>query len=311
MLEPSERDEGARSFRTVADAYESGRPDYPLDAIRWLLGPEPLDALDLGAGTGKLTRQLVAEGHRVIAAVEPLPDLREAARSAVAGAPVLAARAEDIPLPDACADAVTVAQAFHWFAPPAITEIARVLRPGGTLALLWNRRDRTIAWVQALWHLDSRQGSGRRRKPSRPVRHRLSARLRTAGSRKRWGSGGASKRRPPWKEALEASPLFGNLERKTFQHDQRLDLGRLLDLVRSRHYYASLPPNEQDELLWQVTRLWDEHPDLAGREEVTLRYETQAYRCTRTEHGERSLRTGRWSAGRAHRPATPERGRAA
>src|SRR6187402_2215892 len=104
----------ARSFGTVADAYERARPGYPDDAVRWLAGDDLSDVVDLGAGTGKLTRSLVALGHRVTA-VEPIPEMLEQLRSAVPGAIPLAGTAESIPLADGSVDVVTVAQAFHWF----------------------------------------------------------------------------------------------------------------------------------------------------------------------------------------------------
>src|SRR4051812_12101086 len=131
----------AQSFGGVADDYHRARPGYPVEAVRWLLGSSPLDVVDLGAGTGKLTAVLVGEGHRVVA-VEPLEPMRSRLVAALPATPALEGSAEEIPLPDGCADAVVVGQAFHWFdVEPALREIARVLRPGGTLGLLWNARD--------------------------------------------------------------------------------------------------------------------------------------------------------------------------
>lgn len=137
----SELHPAARGFGSAADAYERGRPDYPAAAIDFLverlgLGPGRV-VVDLGAGTGKLTRLLVPSGAEVIA-VEPIAEMR----AKIEGARVLEGTAEAIPLLDASADAVTVGQAFHWFrAEEALREIHRVLRPGGGLALVWNMRD--------------------------------------------------------------------------------------------------------------------------------------------------------------------------
>lgn len=132
----------AAGFGSAAEAYERGRPGYPPEAIAWLA--ERLDlrpgrtVVDLGAGTGKLSRLLAATGARVIA-VEPVDEMR-----AFIEVEALAGTAEAIPLPDASADAVTVAQAFHWFrSEEALAEIDRILRPGGALALVANRLDRT------------------------------------------------------------------------------------------------------------------------------------------------------------------------
>lgn len=130
-----------RGFGRAADAYERGRPDYPAAAIEWVVRKLDLrpgrTVVDLGAGTGKLTRMLVPSGAEVIA-VEPIAEMRERIRDARA----VAGTAEAIPLPDGSVDAVTVAQAFHWFrTAEALREIDRVLRPGGGLALVWNVRD--------------------------------------------------------------------------------------------------------------------------------------------------------------------------
>jgi SAM-dependent methyltransferase len=129
----------AVGFARSADAYERGRPEYPEAAIlhlRRLLPGQPL-VLDLAAGTGKLTRPLLDAGLKVIA-VEPVAQMRAALP---AGAEALEGTAEAIPVADGSVDAVTVGQAFHWFdGEAALSEIARVLRPGGLLALLWNRR---------------------------------------------------------------------------------------------------------------------------------------------------------------------------
>ncbi len=135
----------AYSFAGVAELYERVRPEYPDEAVDWLVGRLGLEpgrvVVDLAAGTGKLTRRLVPSGARVVA-VEPLPEMRAQLERIVPAADIVPGTAEELPLPDASADAVTVGQAFHWFDPePAIAEIARVLRPGGALAPVWNIRD--------------------------------------------------------------------------------------------------------------------------------------------------------------------------
>ena len=140
----------ANSFGARASAYAEHRPDYPAEAIRWVL--EPLgegqhQVLDLGAGTGKLTGGLLAEGHHVTAVEPDEAMLSELVRHHGA-ARALPGTAERIPLPDGTVDAVVVGQAFHWFdATRAVPEIARVLRPRGVLAVMWNDYDDSTPWV--------------------------------------------------------------------------------------------------------------------------------------------------------------------
>jgi SAM-dependent methyltransferase len=138
----SDRATRSRSFETVAAEYERHRPDYPEEALRWaaeLLGLAPgARVLDVGAGTGKLARGLVALGFRVVA-VEPGGAMLDQLRLAVPEAEALEAPAEAIPLPDASVDAVFAGQAYHWFdREQALPELHRVITHGGGLALLWN-----------------------------------------------------------------------------------------------------------------------------------------------------------------------------
>ena len=150
MTDP--RRERSLSFGSQAAAYERGRPSYPPEAVDWLLAPTDTwvarDVLDLGAGTGKLTTRLVERGLTVIA-VDPIAEMLEMLRTALPDTPALLGSAEQIPLLDNAVDAVLVAQAWHWFDPErAVAEIARVLRPGGRLGVLWNTRDERSGWVK-------------------------------------------------------------------------------------------------------------------------------------------------------------------
>ncbi|MBV9832128.1 MAG: class I SAM-dependent methyltransferase, partial [Marmoricola sp.] len=140
----------ARSFAAVADEYERGRPSYPEAAVAWLTGGAQSQGalvLELGAGTGKLTEVLHRAGHDVVA-TDPLADMVRRLRDRLPVSPVVAT-AEQIPLPSRSADVVVCGQSFHWFDhATAMAEIARVLRPGGHLALVWNRYDTGIPWVR-------------------------------------------------------------------------------------------------------------------------------------------------------------------
>ncbi|HEX4212097.1 MAG TPA: class I SAM-dependent methyltransferase, partial [Candidatus Dormibacteraeota bacterium] len=140
----------ASSFGAIASIYRRGRPSYPTEALDWLVPEGSPRVLDLGAGTGKLTEQLVARGLDVVA-VEPSDGMREEFAKALPGVPILAGAGESIPLDDASVDAVLVAQAWHWVDPErAVPEVARVLRPGGRLGLIWNVRDEREAWLADL-----------------------------------------------------------------------------------------------------------------------------------------------------------------
>ncbi|MGZ4388715.1 MAG: class I SAM-dependent methyltransferase [Gaiellaceae bacterium] len=232
-------------FGAEAAAYERGRPGYPDDAAAWLV--EKLDlrpgrcVVDLAAGTGKLTRLLVPSGARVVA-VEPADGMRAELVRAVPGVEAVAGRAEELPFPDGSADAVTVAQAFHWFATDeALTEIARVLRPGGRLALVWNVRDPEDPLQQALWALVE---------PLRPEEHRHATRS--------------------WRAVLEANPHFGPGEEARFAHTQRIDADALVDRVGSISFVATLPEPRRTELLARVR-------ELAGGGEVEVDYTTELY----------------------------------
>ena len=230
------------AFAEVAGAYERGRPDYPEEAVRWLAGDEPRDVVDLGAGTGKLTRALVALGHRVTA-IEPLPEMLELLPAAAPGAFAILGNAEIIPLPDAHADVVTCAQSFHWFDHPvALPEIARVLRPGGRLAYVWNSRDDREPWV---------------------------ARLSTL-------IGSETVSRADSVLPVAESGLYEPVETAVFRFEQILDRERLLDLVLSRSYCAKLPPADRTPILDAVGELYDE---IAGPDGIRLPYVTECFRA--------------------------------
>ncbi|WP_084725759.1 class I SAM-dependent methyltransferase [Streptacidiphilus melanogenes] len=250
----------ANSFGAAAAAYERGRPEYPAAALDWLLAtaPEgrtvaPRDVVDLGAGTGKLTRALCARGLGV-SAVEPSEGMREQLARAVPDARVLAGSAEAIPLADASADVVLAAQAWHWVdTAVAVPEAARVLRPGGTLGMLWNIRDEREDWVAALGRLLNPEGA------------------RTTG-----GEG---------VEGLADHPgLFGPVERFDVEWRHTLTGDQLVDLVASRSYVITMAAAERETLLAEVRSLFDHHPTLSGRTHVELPYLTQCYRARRTDH---------------------------
>lgn len=235
----------ARSFGAVAAAYERGRPPYPPEAIDWLLPPGATRVADVGAGTGKLSKQLRDRGVEVIA-VEPLAGMREQLRQAAPGVTVLAGTAEQIPLADGSVDAVLMAQAWHWVEPKrAVPEVARVLAPGGRLGVLWNLRD-------------ERDG--------------LVARLSTI--MQSWESPDHGGHRPDF-----GSP-FGPVERLDVEWVYRLSPDAVLDYVGSRSYVITMAEEQRAQVLASVRELVATYPSLQGATEVSL---PQVTRCSRAD----------------------------
>jgi SAM-dependent methyltransferase len=136
------------SFGSVATDYDRYRPSPPPQALDWLIPPGAQAILDLAAGTGAVTRELIGRAPRVIA-VEPDERMRAVLTARCPGAEVLAGRGEAIPLPDASVDAVVISAAWHWLNPDqAVPEITRVLRVGGVLGVMWIARDMRVPWVE-------------------------------------------------------------------------------------------------------------------------------------------------------------------
>ena len=135
------------SFGTIATDYDRLRPSPPDAAIEWLLPPGCQVAVDLGAGTGLLSRALARQVPRVVA-VEPDERMAAVLQDRSPGVEVVPGRGEAIPLPDASADGVFASSAWHWLDPErAPLEISRVLRDGGRLGVIWTTRDRSADWV--------------------------------------------------------------------------------------------------------------------------------------------------------------------
>jgi SAM-dependent methyltransferase len=237
----------AASFGAAAGAYERGRPPYPPEAIDWLLPAGAVQVIDLGAGTGKLTRQLAGRGLDVTA-VEPSEGMREQLARAVPGVRALAGTGERIPLPGRSVDAVLVAQAWHWVDPAqAVPEVARVLRPGGRLGLIWNVRDERADWVAGLGAI-LRQSDG-----SHAISGTVSA-------------------------APQVGPPFGPLERRDIEWVHHLSPDALIDMVVSRSYVITMPAADREKLLNELRHLIRTHPALAGAGEIALPYVTRCWR---------------------------------
>ena len=147
-------DSRATSFGAQAQDYEVGRPEYPFDAVAWMLEILPAGAqrvADVGAGTGKLTRAIAHAPGAQIVAIDPDPAMLAALRENVPGVPTFLGTAESLPLPDDSLDAVVLGQAWHWVDPVrASAEIGRAVRADGALGLIWNIRDERVEWVRDL-----------------------------------------------------------------------------------------------------------------------------------------------------------------
>jgi SAM-dependent methyltransferase len=217
------------SFDRVAEVYERSRPEYAPDALDWIAERLPLRrVLDLGAGTGKLTRQLAALGADVVA-VEPGAEMRAVLQRVLPDVEALAGSAESIPLPESSVDVVTAAQSFHWFRTgEALAEMHRVLRPGGGFALLWNHWDDEDTLLRTLNDLVDALRDDR----ADDEQH----------------------------EALYASRLFRTEEARNFRHSEELAADVVVERVSSVSAVSAAPPEVRERTLEQARLLVGDGP---------------------------------------------------
>jgi SAM-dependent methyltransferase len=256
-------EEARRGFGTTraVAAYERGRPGYPAEAVAELvraLGIAPgATVLDLAAGSGKLTRQLLPAGARLLA-VEPSAAMRERLAAAAPGVPVLAGTAEAIPVPDGALDAVTVGQAFHWFdGPRAVAELRRVLRPGGRVGLLWNVRDESVPWMARVTAIIDRH----------------------AGDTPRYRDG-------RWRAAFDTAAGFTPLQERRFPHHHQLERAALGDRFASISFVANLPDATRARVLAEIEQVVEAEPSLAGPGTVAVPYRTDLFWTERRDEDE-------------------------
>jgi SAM-dependent methyltransferase len=245
-------------FGSEAAVYERSRPSYPPAAVAWLvdaLGVAPRTrVIDLAAGTGKLTRLLVPTRAEVVA-VEPVEGMRRVLAEVVPEVPIVAGAAEALSFRAGTLDAVTVAQALHWFDPEvAFAELARVLRPGGRVGVIWNARDRSVDWVDQAWAIMDRV-----------------------------------EKRAPWRDhenwnesALGDRPGFGSMHEATFHHEQTFTPEGVVERVQGVSHVATLPPPARAAVLDEVRELLATHAATRGRNELIIPYRVDAYWCERT-----------------------------
>ena len=242
----------AKGFGSTTQLYERVRPEYPAAAIDILvrelrIGPGTV-IVDVGAGTGKLTRALVQTGATLIA-VEPLAQMREQLAASVPRAVPFDGTAEHMALRDGSIHAVVAAQAFHWFeGDRALAEFHRVLAPGGRLGLVWNVRDRRTPWVDAFDALVDAVD------PERPD-HQTGR----------------------WRAAFERTTLFGPLEHAEIEYAQVLTPSEIVDRAGTVSSISALPKAEREQVLDRFRALAATHPDVRGRATVTLPYLTKIY----------------------------------
>ena len=246
------RHDATRGYDQAADEYERGRPSYPAAAVGCLadecrIRPSST-VLELGAGTGKLTRQMWRRAAKWIA-VEPSAPMRAILEETIPEVEAVDGTAESIPLPDSSCDAVVVAQSFHWFrGAEALAEIKRVLRPQGKLGLVWNVRDEEAEpWVADLTALlDEHRGAT------------------------------PSYSSMAWRRPFTTTTLFTALNDRSFAYEQEMDLDGLADRISSISFVALLPDDERAALVERAK-------EIAGNRTgfFTLPYRTDVYWCTR------------------------------
>lgn len=237
------RRELAEAFMAGGEHYERVRPGYPDDAVDWLIPPSARKVVDLGAGTGKLAGLLAARGLEVTA-VDPSPSMLAELQRLHPGVRTVIGRAESTGLPDASADLVVAAQAWHWFDARAATrEVARLLAPGGRAALLWNQLDTSVPWV-----------------------HRLS-RIMHAGDVHK------PDYHPP------SGPELSSWESASFRWEDPITTEGIVALTKSRSYY--LRASEEDRARVEANLDWYLHDHLGHTDDevILLPYTAQAWRA--------------------------------
>jgi SAM-dependent methyltransferase len=244
-------EEMSTSCGSAAGTYEAGRPDYPIQAVDWMLQPvsggqRSVRVADVGAGTGKLTRAAVELGTEVVA-IDPDAQMLAVLRENVHGVPTFVGSAESLPVPDASVDAVLLGQAWHWVDPArASSEIGRVVRSGGILGLIWNIRDDSVPWVARLTEI-----------------------MHGSHAEQMLAAGDPSVAEP-----------FGALEAERWRWSRAMTRESLLAMARSRSYIITATPDDRSRIEAGLFELFD---DIGAVDDtvIELPYVTRAYRAVR------------------------------
>lgn len=240
----------ATSFGAAAEDYEAARPEYPFEAVAWMLELLPAGAdriADVGAGTGKLTRVLVEAPGAQVVAVDPDAAMLAKLRESVPGVPTFTGTAEALPLPSESLDAAVFGQSWHWVDPVAgSAEVGRAVRPGGTIGLIWNTRDSRIDWVQ-----------------------RLTAIMHASAAEEMLTEYGPTVAEP-----------FGPLEQREWEWVRPITRAQLHRMADSRSHLITASVEERERIHAGMDELFDEL-GVVGEATIDLPYVTRAFRAVR------------------------------
>jgi len=261
------------SFGAIADDYDRLRPGPPDAAVDWLLPLNCEVAVDLGAGTGLLTRQLARRVTRVVA-IEPDDRMGAVLRARSPGVEVIPGKAEDIPLPDASADGVFVSSAWHWMDPDlAVPEIGRVLRDGGRFGVIWAGRDHQAGWLREI--------GGLRDPVSADPAGQGGTDAHGQGGTGAHGQGGDRRRSRHHDVTLPVTGLFTNMETTSFGFTRAMTISGIIDMLATYSGFITASPEDRAAALDRARTALTQRFDGASEIDVPMR--ASCWRADRTD----------------------------
>jgi SAM-dependent methyltransferase len=277
------------SFGAIADDYDRLRPGPPDAAVDWLLPLNCEVAVDLGAGTGLLTRQLARRVARVVA-IEPDDRMGAVLRARSPGVEVIPGKAEDIPLPDASADGVFVSSAWHWMDPDlAVPEIGRVLRDGGRFGVIWAGRDHQAGWLREIGGLrdpvsadPAGQGGTDAHGQGRAGAHGQGGTdAHGQGGTGAHGQGGDRRRSRHHDVTLPVTGLFTNMETTSFGFTRAMTISGIIDMLATYSGFITASPEDRAAALDRARTALTQRFDGASEIDVPMR--ASCWRADRTD----------------------------
>jgi ubiquinone/menaquinone biosynthesis C-methylase UbiE len=243
-------------YDRIAQDYDKGRPDYPQAIVPILTNALHLQpgnmVLDLAAGTGKLTKALKNTGV-CLYAVEPVAEMRAVFSKQFPEIPIMEGQAEAIALPPGTVDTVVVGTAFHWFeGEKALNEIARVLKPGGSLGLVWNVFDIEVEWVKQIGLVLQKY-----EKNTIPTKHK-------------------------WEEAFQKNASFSALKHLRYTYSYQGNAQDVIARLCSAKVMGILSQEKREQLVNEVLAVLQTHPDTQGKESFDIPYRVEIYWCHKT-----------------------------